>query len=116
MMIYILGHTNIDLSALQKLTRGTENWSLSELMHAIALLAHFHALASFVYGCGVNAEIDQEEGHTYRMPSVTENGASSDVSAPTTPNSVSCTVSISVCPVLENNALKTLLYFVGCLH
>ena len=74
---------------LQKLTRGTENWSLSELMHAIALLAHFHALASFVYGCGVNAEIDQEEGHTYRMPSVTENGASTDVSGPTTPNSVS---------------------------
>lgn len=41
-------------------------WSVSEMLHAIALLAHIHALTSFIYGCGINAELDQEiEGHTY---------------------------------------------------
>lgn len=33
-------------------------------MHAIVILAHFHALASFTYGCGINAEVDSDEGHT----------------------------------------------------
>lgn len=37
---------------------------MSEIMHALVLLAHFHALSSFVYGCGINAEIDQPTGHT----------------------------------------------------
>ncbi len=54
------------LLSSQKLTRGTDNWSLAEVMHAVALLAHFHALCSFVYGCGISAEIDQEEGHTFQ--------------------------------------------------
>jgi len=49
---------------LAKLTRGQDNWSISELMHAIVILTHFHALCSFVYGCGINAELDSEEGHT----------------------------------------------------
>jgi hypothetical protein len=38
---------------------------MSEVMHALALLAHFHALASFIYGSGINAEIDHENGHTF---------------------------------------------------
>ena len=52
---------------LQKLTRSSSsNWSVSELMHAIVLLAHFHALSSFVYGCGINPELEHDDGHTYR--------------------------------------------------
>ncbi|KAJ7310372.1 hypothetical protein JRQ81_007283 [Phrynocephalus forsythii] len=29
-----------------------QSWSLAELVHAVVLLAHYHALASFVFGCG----------------------------------------------------------------
>jgi hypothetical protein len=47
------------------LTKGTDSWSLAEVVHAIVLLAHFHSLASFVFGCGVNEELDQDAGHQY---------------------------------------------------
>lgn len=30
----------------------TEKWSMSQLIQAITLLAHFHSFASFVKGCG----------------------------------------------------------------
>lgn len=55
--------------AIQRLVQGSEdcqdNWSMSELMHAVVLLAHFHALASFVFGCGVTSEMDHPDGHMY---------------------------------------------------
>jgi len=35
---------------------------MSELTHAIVLLAHFHALSSAVFGCGVNFELDDTSG------------------------------------------------------
>jgi PA26 p53-induced protein (sestrin) len=38
---------------------------MSELMQAVVLLAHFHSLASFILGCGVNSEIDHPDGYTY---------------------------------------------------
>jgi len=87
----------INKEHIEKLTRGNDNWSLSELMHAIALLAHFHALSSFVYGCGISAEIDHEGGHTYRLPSTNSEPNSFDEghhspntnSHSTTPNSSS---------------------------
>ncbi|XP_037360653.1 sestrin-3 [Talpa occidentalis] len=42
---------------IQKLVRtGESNWSLPELVHAVVLLAHYHALASFVFGSGINPE------------------------------------------------------------
>ena len=44
-----------------------DNWSMSELMHAIVLLAHFHSLASFVFGCGVTSETDHPDGHVYSV-------------------------------------------------
>ncbi|XP_063237122.1 sestrin homolog isoform X2 [Bacillus rossius redtenbacheri] len=44
---------------IEKLTKGKDSWSLAEVVHAIVLLAHFHSLASFVFGCGVNEELDQ---------------------------------------------------------
>jgi len=54
---------------MQRLVQGSEdcqdNWSMSELMHAIVLLAHFHSLASFVFGCGVTSETDHPDGHMY---------------------------------------------------
>nr|XP_006813000.1 PREDICTED: sestrin-1-like [Saccoglossus kowalevskii] len=57
---------------IQKLLRGEDNWSVSELVHAITLLTHFHSLCSYVYGCGIHPEIDMEGGHTMKPPSVTE--------------------------------------------
>jgi len=64
---------------VQMLVQGSEdcqdNWSMSELMHAIVLLAHFHSLASFVFGCGVTSETDHPDGHAYNS----ENEEHSDV-------------------------------------
>lgn len=38
---------------IEKLLKISEqSWSLAELVHAVVLLAHYHALASFVFGCG----------------------------------------------------------------
>lgn len=41
---------------LQKLTKN--GWSLGELCHALVLLVHFHSLASFVFACGDNEELE----------------------------------------------------------
>jgi len=35
---------------------GTDKWSLNELVVAMVYLCHFHALASFVLGCGLTNE------------------------------------------------------------
>jgi len=40
------------------LVKGTDTWSIAELVHAIVLMASFRALSGFVYGMGINAEID----------------------------------------------------------
>uniref|UniRef100_A0A336N032 CSON005879 protein n=1 Tax=Culicoides sonorensis TaxID=179676 RepID=A0A336N032_CULSO len=43
---------------IERLTKGSFNWSLSEVVHAIVILAHFHSLASFVFSCGLTQELD----------------------------------------------------------
>ncbi|ETE69320.1 Sestrin-2, partial [Ophiophagus hannah] len=40
-----------------------------EHIEALVLLTHYHSLASFVFGCGINLELDQEAGHIFRPPS-----------------------------------------------
>lgn len=56
---------------IEKLLKaGEHSWSLAELIHAIVLLAHYHSLASFTFGCGINPEIHSDGGHTFRPPSV----------------------------------------------
>ncbi|EEC02681.1 P53 regulated pa26 nuclear protein sestrin, putative, partial [Ixodes scapularis] len=47
---------------IEKLTKGKNNWSLSEVVQAIVILAHFHALSSFVFGCGINADMEDDVG------------------------------------------------------
>ena len=47
----------------QDLVTGVDSWSISELVHAIVIMAHYHALAGFALGCGVNPEIDTQLGH-----------------------------------------------------
>eukprot|EP00079_Xenopus_tropicalis_P021289 XP_012812576.2 PREDICTED: sestrin-2 isoform X1 [Xenopus tropicalis] len=34
-------------------SQGGHSWSLAELIHALVLLTHFHALSSFILGCGI---------------------------------------------------------------
>ncbi|EHA98611.1 Sestrin-3 [Heterocephalus glaber] len=56
---------------IQKLVKtGENNWSLPELVHAVVLLAHYHALASFVFGSGINPEKDSEISNGFRIISV----------------------------------------------
>lgn len=43
----------------------------------MVILAHFHALSSFVYGCGINAEVDSEDGHTFHLASPTQDAPDS---------------------------------------
>lgn len=57
--------------SFQKLVKtGENNWSLPELVHAVVLLAHYHALASFVFGSGINPERDPEISNGFRLISV----------------------------------------------
>ena len=56
----------ISILSNQKLTKGADNWSLAEVVHAIVLLAHFHSLSSFVFSCGINEELDNAMGHRYK--------------------------------------------------
>lgn len=56
--------------ALQALLKtGEHSWSLAELVQALVLLTHYHSLASFVFGCGINPEEEQDGGHGCRPPS-----------------------------------------------
>lgn len=47
---------------MQPLSKGSESWSMSELVQAIVILATFHSLSSFVLGCGIAPEIDMAGG------------------------------------------------------
>ncbi|XP_043927203.1 sestrin-3 [Protopterus annectens] len=45
---------------IQKLIKtGKNSWNQTELVHAVVLLANYHALAGFVLGCGINPEAEQ---------------------------------------------------------
>ncbi|XP_031638139.1 sestrin homolog [Contarinia nasturtii] len=50
---------------IERLTKGPNNWSLSELVHAIVLLSHFHSLSSFVFSCGLTQELDPTSNQKY---------------------------------------------------
>ncbi|XP_062510233.1 sestrin-1-like [Corticium candelabrum] len=45
---------------------GPNGWSLSELMHAVVILCHYHCLSGFAHGCCLNPEIDTKDGHIMR--------------------------------------------------
>ena len=60
-----------------------ETWSVAELLHAILIIAHYHCLAGFVYGCGINPEIDLEGGHTFVTPSISDSSSNAEPTTPT---------------------------------
>ncbi|EDW58721.2 sestrin homolog [Drosophila virilis] len=43
---------------IERLTKGRSSWSLSEVVHAMVLLSHFHSLSSFVFSCGLTQKLD----------------------------------------------------------
>ncbi|XP_065838420.1 sestrin-1-like [Oscarella lobularis] len=53
----------------------SDSWSLSELTHALVILAHYHSLAGFALGCGLNPEIDSREGHVVSSPFSSESNS-----------------------------------------
>ncbi|XP_025899192.1 sestrin-2-like [Nothoprocta perdicaria] len=62
-------HKRHYIAIMALLKTGENSWSLAELVQALVLLAHYHALASFVFGCGINPEAEQDEGpHGDRSP------------------------------------------------
>lgn len=75
----ILAHQPWLLSPIhiEKLLKGQDNWSLSELIQAIVILVHIHSLSSFVYGCGITPEIDRDGGHTFKPPSLSDSNQGS---------------------------------------
>lgn len=61
---WLLNQTHI-----KSLTTGDESWSLSEIVHAIVILVHFHAASSFVFGCGLgNTPVAQSSRRTGSLP------------------------------------------------
>jgi sestrin len=57
---------------IERLTKGTNSWSLAEVVHAIVILSHFHSLSSFVFSCGLNQELDASLKNEPESPTVSE--------------------------------------------
>lgn len=62
---------------MEKLLKGQDHWSLSELVQAIVILIHTHTLCGFVYGCGITPEIDRDGGHTFKLRSLSDSKSGS---------------------------------------
>lgn len=62
---------------IEKLTTGSDSWSLGELVQALVIMSHFHSLASFIFGCGIS---NGDHEPPFRSPSAT-----SQSSSPTSP-------------------------------
>ncbi|NXG52573.1 SESN2 protein, partial [Psilopogon haemacephalus] len=54
---------------------GEDSWSLAELVQALVLLTHYHSLASFVFGCGINPKEEQDGGQAWQPPSPHSDGS-----------------------------------------
>ena len=75
----VLAHQPWRITAghIERLTRGRdENWSISEVVHAIVILTHFHAMCSLVFSSGVN-----EEPASDQHPSVASTAGSAAAAA-----------------------------------
>lgn len=93
------------ITKLTKGTQGTDTWSLSEVTQALVICSHIQSLCSFIFGCGITAEIDQG-GCTLRPPS--HNG-SGDESDGYTSDSSTGEPNANVSRFLEENGLETLM-------
>ena len=41
------------------MTKGSDSWSLGELVHALVILSSYHAISSFVFGVGIGDGEDE---------------------------------------------------------
>ncbi|KAM9320694.1 sestrin-2 [Gastrophryne carolinensis] len=57
-------------------SQGEHIWSLAELIHALVLLTHFHALSSFILGCGIYTPEGQNDTERPPSPEVPFEGSS----------------------------------------
>ena len=57
----------ISFRNMHSLQSGVDGWSVQDLVHAIVILAHFHSLCGFVFGCAVNPEPDSDYGVTWGL-------------------------------------------------
>uniref|UniRef100_A0A6P4EKD6 Sestrin homolog n=1 Tax=Drosophila rhopaloa TaxID=1041015 RepID=A0A6P4EKD6_DRORH len=64
---------------IERLTKGKNSWSLSEVVHAMVLLSHFHSLSSFVFSCGLTQKLDGLSSPKLKSPPAV-------VASPTTTN------------------------------
>uniref|UniRef100_K7FUG6 Sestrin 2 n=1 Tax=Pelodiscus sinensis TaxID=13735 RepID=K7FUG6_PELSI len=64
---WLVTKEHIEVQALLK--TGENSWSLAELIQGLVLLTHYHSLASFVFGCGINPEAEPEGSHPFQPPS-----------------------------------------------
>ncbi|XP_055312398.1 sestrin homolog isoform X2 [Sitodiplosis mosellana] len=62
---------------IERLKTGPNSWSLSEVVHAIVLLSHFHSLSSFVFSCGLTQELDPLSSQKYNKVIKKDSGNSS---------------------------------------
>lgn len=62
----------------QKLTKGSDSWSLGELVHALVILSHYHAISSFVFGVGIG---DGEDEPPCCCPSIAHKSATTTATA-----------------------------------
>ncbi|KAK7486619.1 hypothetical protein BaRGS_00022144, partial [Batillaria attramentaria] len=101
-VVKILAHRPwlIKKEHIGKLTQGTDTWSLSEVTQALIICAHIQSLCSFVFGCGIRAELDQG-GCTMRPPS-TSGDDSDDYSSDSSSGEPNANF-------LEENGLETLM-------
>ena len=79
---------NLYIYLLQRLTKGTDSWSLAEVVHAIVLLAHFHSLASFVFSCGIREELDNVAVHECKKCAVDIKVEPAKENLPSTPKKI----------------------------
>lgn len=64
----------------QILNQGADTWSISELTHALVLMAHFHSLASFVFACGITLEAEQKQNLCHSSSGSTSDQGPFDIS------------------------------------
>ncbi|XP_037776246.1 sestrin-2-like [Penaeus monodon] len=74
---------------IQQLTKGEDSWSLGELCQALCIMTHFHALATFLHGCGLS---------TYTIPKKEKDVITVDRNTCSSKSSSPCLQSRQSCP------------------
>ncbi|KAH8290685.1 hypothetical protein KR054_005020, partial [Drosophila jambulina] len=67
---------------IERLTKGKNSWSLSEVVHAMVLLSHFHSLSSFVFSCGLTQKLDSLSSPKLKSPPVSVGATNEPANTP----------------------------------